>query len=64
MDFRYTPEQEAFRREVREWMKVNIPGDFGSPEWPAPKDYDGQVKLMRDWARTLRGSCRSPPCRD
>ena len=28
MDFQYTPEQEAFRREVRGWLEVNLPAEL------------------------------------
>jgi len=36
MDFRFTPEQEAFRQEIRQWIKQELP-----PDWEgAPDDYD------------------------
>src|SRR5437879_4663978 len=28
MDFAFTPEQEAFRAEVREFLRANLPPDF------------------------------------
>jgi alkylation response protein AidB-like acyl-CoA dehydrogenase len=28
MDFRYTPEQQAFRREVRGWLEQNLPAEL------------------------------------
>jgi alkylation response protein AidB-like acyl-CoA dehydrogenase len=28
MDFEYTPEQEAFRTKVREWLRANLPPDL------------------------------------
>ncbi|MBI3302793.1 MAG: hypothetical protein HYZ72_12075 [Deltaproteobacteria bacterium] len=28
MDFHYTPEQEAFRHEVRRWLEANLPPDL------------------------------------
>jgi alkylation response protein AidB-like acyl-CoA dehydrogenase len=28
MDFEYTPEQEAFREEVREWLRANLPPEL------------------------------------
>ena len=30
MDFAFTPEQEAFRQEIRQWVKENLP-----PDWDA-----------------------------
>ena len=54
MDFTLTPEQEAFREEVRAWLKVNIPRDWearamGSADVPRPEAYDA----MRVWQRKL-----------
>src|SRR5271169_2106423 len=28
MDFEYTPEQEAFRTEVRDWLRANLPPEL------------------------------------
>ena len=28
MDFQYTPEQEAFRRELRAWLAANLPREL------------------------------------
>jgi alkylation response protein AidB-like acyl-CoA dehydrogenase len=54
VDFTLTPEQEAFREEVRAWLKVNIPRDWearamGSADVPRPEAYDA----MRVWQRKL-----------
>ncbi len=53
MDFRYTPEQEAFRTEVRSWITANIPGDYGSPAWAIPKGEKAQNAESRAWGRKL-----------
>ena len=29
MDFRFTPEQEEFRREFTSWVEKNLPDDWG-----------------------------------
>jgi alkylation response protein AidB-like acyl-CoA dehydrogenase len=54
VDFTLTPEQEAFREEVRAWLEVNIPRDWearamGSADVPRPEAYDA----MRVWQRKL-----------
>jgi alkylation response protein AidB-like acyl-CoA dehydrogenase len=54
LDFTLTPEQEAFREEVRAWLKVNIPRHWearamGSADVPRPEAYDA----MRVWQRKL-----------
>jgi alkylation response protein AidB-like acyl-CoA dehydrogenase len=54
VDFTLTPAQEAFREEVRVWLKANIPHDWetramGSADVPRPEAYDA----MRAWQRKL-----------
>jgi alkylation response protein AidB-like acyl-CoA dehydrogenase len=48
LDLRYTPEQEAFRAKVREWMKAHV------PRLPL-KTLEGAAGFAqhRDWERTL-----------
>jgi alkylation response protein AidB-like acyl-CoA dehydrogenase len=52
MDLSFTPEQEAFRRRVRTWVKANLP----------PRERDAQpldaadpkrLRLLKDWQRKL-----------
>jgi len=48
MDLRYTPEQDAFRAEARDWLEANVP-----PE-PLPSfDTAAGFALHRDWERRL-----------
>lgn len=47
MDLSYTPEQEAFRAEVRAWLTANVPNDIGSPGTA-----DGFAQ-HREWERKL-----------
>jgi alkylation response protein AidB-like acyl-CoA dehydrogenase len=52
LDFTLTPEQEAFRKRVRNWLAANIPDDwtkFGLSEVPRSEAYD----FLRQWQRTL-----------
>src|SRR5436305_1339878 len=54
VDFTLTPEQEAFREQVRDWLKANIPSDWttrvaASADVPRPEAYD----LLRAWQRKL-----------
>ena len=44
MNLRDTPEQASFRREVRDWLQANLPGE------PEPDD---KVAYLRRWQRTL-----------
>jgi alkylation response protein AidB-like acyl-CoA dehydrogenase len=54
VDFTLTPEQDAFREEVRSWLAANIPQGWesramGSSDVPRPEAYEA----MRVWQRKL-----------
>ena len=54
MDFRLTPAQEAFRDEVREWLKRNLPQEWtsrvvGGPDVPRAEAY----AFLRQWQKKL-----------
>jgi len=40
MDFNFTPEQEAFRQEIRQWLKQELPPDWD--DRPVLDDYDAE----------------------
>ncbi len=54
MDFepQYTPEQEQFRKEVRAWLKGNVPTDLVEPADPADLSYE-QYQKRRALGRNL-----------
>jgi alkylation response protein AidB-like acyl-CoA dehydrogenase len=54
VDFTLTPEQDAFREEVRSWLAANIPQGWearamGNSDVPRPEAYEA----MRAWQRKL-----------
>lgn len=52
MDLSFTPEQEAFRRQVRMWIKANLPvreRDAQPLEQGDPK----RIQAMKEWQRKL-----------
>jgi alkylation response protein AidB-like acyl-CoA dehydrogenase len=54
VDFSLTPEQEAFREQVRSWLADNMPRDWtrrvmASSDVPRPEAY----QLLREWQRRL-----------
>ena len=49
MEFRFTPEDESFREEVRAWLKANLPADW---EGPHGNDFEGW-EFARDFAKRL-----------
>ena len=56
MDFRYTPEQEAFRTRLRTWLERNKIEVFGHSSDPlSERDEDGEARWqkMLEWHRRL-----------
>src|ERR1043166_385475 len=51
MDLSFTPEQEAFRKQVRAWIKTHLP----KRDRDAPAEYGDPKRLraMKDWQRKL-----------
>ena len=54
MDFAvtYTPEQEAFRAQVRGWLKANVPEDLTQPVDPSDLTLE-QYQGLRELGRRL-----------
>ncbi|HEV8712223.1 MAG TPA: acyl-CoA dehydrogenase family protein [Candidatus Binatia bacterium] len=56
MDFRYTPEQEAFRTRLRAWLERNraeVFGDSSDPLAERAEDSDSRWQKMLEWHRRL-----------
>lgn len=53
MDFDYTPEQEAFRQEVKSWYEENLPEGWLEGDRNIPDDPDEREEFLRDWQRKL-----------
>jgi len=53
LDLTWSPEEEAFRAEVREWLTANVP--TGGPEGDVEEfdDSPESFAFRRDWQRTL-----------
>jgi alkylation response protein AidB-like acyl-CoA dehydrogenase len=51
MDLSYTPDQQAFRAEVRAWLRANVP----TPPLSPPGTHEG-FEAHRSWERTLSGA--------
>ncbi|HKY91422.1 MAG TPA: acyl-CoA dehydrogenase family protein [Nevskiaceae bacterium] len=49
MNFDYSPEDEAFRKEIRAWMEANVPRDPNGVAWGMRLDRETQVS----WERAL-----------
>jgi alkylation response protein AidB-like acyl-CoA dehydrogenase len=53
MDFARSPEDEAFRAAVRDWLQRNLPPGWGTPGYRKPKTQEERVAFARGWQRTL-----------
>ena len=52
MDFRDTPEEAAFRKEIRDWLDQNLPTDWDRSQLTLIPPED-RVDMLRDWQRKL-----------
>ena len=52
MDFRDTPEEASFRKEIRDWLEANIPQDWDRSQLSLIPPED-RVEMLRDWQRRL-----------
>ena len=53
MDLSPTPEQEAFRTELRGWLRANLPWEYGKGLPPRFDDLGEEVAFLRDWQGRL-----------
>ena len=52
LEVEYSPEQEEFRKEVRQWLDENVPKDLHSPRDPIKTTYE-QWLQRRELGRKL-----------
>ena len=53
MDLTPTPEEAAFRAEVRDWLKANLPWEYGKGLPPRFDDLADEVAFGREWQGKL-----------
>jgi len=53
MDFDFTPEQQAFRGEVRAWLGAHVPADLKGRGFAASRADRAHVDRLRQWQREL-----------
>ncbi len=53
MNFDFTSEQEAFRKEVRHWLETNLPDDLRGRAFASSRADKEQVSRLRAWQRTM-----------
>src|SRR5687768_8099928 len=53
MDISFTPEQEAFRRQFRQWLTDNLAPGWGGPRYTGPDNDAENAALQKVWERRL-----------
>jgi alkylation response protein AidB-like acyl-CoA dehydrogenase len=53
IDFASSPEEEAFRASVREWLAANLPAGWGTSRYAKPRGAEEKVAFARTWQRVL-----------
>jgi alkylation response protein AidB-like acyl-CoA dehydrogenase len=56
VDLHPTAEQQAFRSEVREWLRANLPWEWGVGLPPKHDDLADEVQAGREWQAKLAGA--------
>ena len=53
VDLTPTPEEQAFRAECREWLRANLPWEYGKGFPPRFDDLGEEVAYLREWQAKL-----------
>src|SRR5579875_290622 len=52
MDLSFSPEEEAFRQKVRNFLIANLPKGWNEPGFHLPEEMD-RIDFLKDWQRRL-----------
>lgn len=52
MDFNYTPQEEQFRKDLRDWLEASLPAGWGETVFES-EDEDEHAMFRLDWERKL-----------
>ncbi len=53
MDFRFSPQEEAFRQEIRDWLKENLPEDWEAADRFSRSGGDAAHNIYKEFAKRL-----------
>ena len=53
MDLSLSPDELAFRDEIRAWIPATCPEGWGGPDHAEPKTLEERLEVARDWERRL-----------
>ena len=51
MDFAFTPQQEAFRTELRTWLATNVPENANQLRHVQPQASPADLDFLKQWQR-------------
>jgi len=52
VDFDFTPQEEAFRRDLRSWLEANFPEDYNSETFEQ-LDQEKRFEMQLKWQKKL-----------
>ncbi len=55
MDLTFSESEEAFRAELREWLRCNLPPGWGTDGFAVPDSLDEEVAFLLEWQKKLHG---------
>jgi len=53
MDFRFSPQEDVFRHEVRDWLKDNLPKNWSGDRLSRGAGDDANMNVYSDFAKRL-----------
>ena len=53
MDLTFSPAEEAFRLDVRDWLRTHLPSDWNPADPPEFQSLAAEVAYLRTWQKTL-----------
>jgi alkylation response protein AidB-like acyl-CoA dehydrogenase len=53
MDFHFTPQEEAFRQELRSWLEANLPVDYDPEKFAWELDPEARFRFHLAWHRRM-----------
>jgi alkylation response protein AidB-like acyl-CoA dehydrogenase len=53
MDFRFSPPEEAFRHEIRDWLKDNLPDNWTGDRFTRSRDDGEGMNIYKEFAKRL-----------
>jgi alkylation response protein AidB-like acyl-CoA dehydrogenase len=53
MNFDFTEQEEAFRKDVRAWLEANVPDDLRGRAFASSRADVDEVRRLRAWQKTM-----------